>query len=134
MSYSKQKSTRTMTALGLALLVFLTFVSGIIRHDVPEKKYLKLGKQKQFDCVGQIGGGSGVLVDARHVLSAAHCFIDLDTRPDTLDTLLNGKKARLILNVPIGYKVADFSKMYATFSGRKFKVKRGLSTQVIWIL
>ena len=125
MGYSRQTFARTMTTLGLTLLVFLTFVSGIIRHDVPEKKYLKLGKQKQFDCVGEMGA-SCVLISERYALSAAHCFIDYDTRPDTLDTLLNGKKAQLILYVPSNPRVTDFSKRYAIFNGRKVKVKRGV--------
>ena len=93
---------------------------------MPEKKYLKLGKQKQFDCVGDIGVGSGVLINEEYVLSAAHCFVDYDTRPDTLDTLLDGKKVRLVVYVPANPRVTDFSKLYATFNGRKIKVKRGI--------
>jgi hypothetical protein len=50
--YSRHTSTRTVTTLGFALLVFVASVSGIIRHDVPETKYLELGTQKEFDCVG----------------------------------------------------------------------------------
>ena len=123
MGYSKQTFARTMTTLGLTFLVFLTFVSGIIRHDVPEKKYLKLGKQKQFGCVGETGRGSCVLINERYVLSAAHCFIDSDTRPDTLDTMLDGKKVSLVVYVPVSPRVTDFSKVYATFNGRKVKVR-----------
>jgi len=124
MGHSRETLTGTMRALGLTVLVFSASVAGIIRHDVPEKKYLALGRQKQFDCVGQIGGGSGVLVGAKYVLSAAHCFIDSDTKPDTSDTVLNGKKAKVISYVLSNYRVTGISKMYATFNGRKVKVKR----------
>ena len=123
---SKQASTRATGTLGLAFLVFLAFVSGIIRHDVPERKYLQLGKQKQFACVGQISGGSCVLVSEKYVLSAAHCFIDTDTRADTLDTLIDGKKAQMVFYVPVNPRVTDFSKVYATFNGRSIKAKRGI--------
>jgi secreted trypsin-like serine protease len=126
LGYSKQTSARTMTTLGLTFLVFLASVSGIIRHDVPETKYLELGKQKQFDCVGEIGGGSGVLIGEKYVLSAAHCFVDHDTRPDTSDALIDGKRARLVVYVPSNHRVTDFSKLYATFNGQKIKVKRGV--------
>jgi len=125
MDYSKQISTRTIAALGLALLVPLTLVAGIIRHDVPEKKYLKLGKQKQFRCVGEMRA-SCVLIGERYALSAAHCFIDYDTRPDTVDTVLEGKKAQLITYVTSSPGVADFSDLHASFNGRKVKVKRGV--------
>jgi secreted trypsin-like serine protease len=128
MSYSRQTFTGTATAFETALLTFSTSVAGIIRHDVPEKKYLELGKQKQFACVGQISGGSGgscVLVSERYVLSAAHCFIDTDKRADTLDTVIDGKKAQMVLYVPGNPRVTDFSKVYATFNGRRFRAKRG---------
>jgi secreted trypsin-like serine protease len=125
--------TRTF---GLALLLFSTSIAGIIRHDVPEKKYLQLGKQKQFDCVGQLAkadsagrftfGASCVLVGERYVLSAAHCFIDNDFRTDTLDTMIDGKKAQMIFNSPINYRVTDFSDRYVAFGKRRIKVKRGI--------
>jgi secreted trypsin-like serine protease len=136
MSYTRQKFTRTAAAFVITLLAFSTSVAGIIRHDVPEKKYLKLGKQKQFDCVGQLArvdttghvvpGASCVLVGQRYVLSAAHCFIDVDTKPDTFDTVLNGKKAHCVMYVQSNRRVTDFTKLYATFHGRKFKMKRGI--------
>jgi secreted trypsin-like serine protease len=126
-AYSRQTSTRAIAAVGLAFLVFLTFVCGIIRHDVPEKKYLRLGKQKQFDCAGDIENrGSCVLVSERYVLSAAHCFIDAETKPDTLDTVIDGKRVSLVAYVPGSASVTDFSKLTATFNGRKVKVKRGI--------
>jgi len=135
MSCTRQAFARTTAALVVTLLAFSTSVAGIFRHDVPEKKYLQLGKQKQFDCVGQVArvdttghvvpGASCVLVGQRYVLSAAHCFIDVDTRPDTFDTVLNGKIAHCVLYVQSNPRVTDFSKLYVTFHGRKYKVKRG---------
>ena len=120
----------------VTLLAFSTSVAGIIRHDVPEKEYLKLGGQKQFDCVGQLArvdttghvvpGASCVLVGQRYVLSAAHCFIDNDFKADTLDTLIDGKKAQMIFNSPTNSRVTDFSKLYVTFGKRRIKVKRGI--------
>jgi hypothetical protein len=126
MNYSRQKSARAVITLGFTFLVVLTSFSGIIRHDVPVKEYLKLGKQEQFDCVGEAGGGSCVLISEKYVLSAAHCFVDDDTRADTLDTLIDGKKMRLVEYFSINPRVTDFSKVYATFNGRKFKVKQGI--------
>ena len=81
---------KTVIITTLSAMIFLTFFSGIIRHDVDEKIYLKLAAQKQFDCVGRIykdtlASGSCVLISDRFVLSAAHVFIDSDTRPDTLN-------------------------------------------------
>ncbi len=38
----------------LGAIIFLTFFSGIIRHDVDEKAYLELAAEKQFDCVGRV--------------------------------------------------------------------------------
>jgi secreted trypsin-like serine protease len=136
MSYSRQTFTRTAAAFVTTLLAFSTSVAGIFRHDVPEKKYLQLGKQQQFDCVGQLAGvdttghvvlgASCVLVGQRYVLSAAHCFIDVDMKPDTFDTVLNGQIAHCVLYVQSNRRVKDFTKQYATFHGRKFKVKRGI--------
>lgn len=136
MSYSGQTLVRTIRALGLASLAFSISVAGIIRHDVPEKKYLQLGKQKQFDCVGQLARvdttghvvpeGSCVLVNQRYVLSAAHCFIDTDTREDTLDTMIDGKKAQMIWYVQHNPRVTDFSTLCANFGKRRIKVKRGI--------
>jgi secreted trypsin-like serine protease len=126
----------TTTARVITLLAFSTSVAGIFRHDVPAKKYLQLGKQKQFDCVGQLAkvdttghvvlGASCVLVGPQYALSAAHCFIDVDMKPDTFDTVLNGQIAHCVLYVQSNRRVTDFTKQYVTFHGRKFKVKRGI--------
>ncbi len=136
MSCTRQEFTRTAAAFVITLLAFSTSVAGIIRHDASEKKYLQLGRQKQFDCVGQLAkadsagritlGASCVLIGERYVLSAAHCFIDNNFRADTLDTLIDGKKAQMIFNSPINYRVTDFSERYVTFGKRRINVKRGI--------
>jgi len=108
----------------LSVTLFLTFFAGIIRHDVDEKEYLNLASEKQFDCVGRIykdtsASGSCVLIGDRFVLSAAHVFIESDSRPDTID--FNGQKA--VAYVTYNHRVTDVSKLYLKFNGQKFKVK-----------
>ncbi|MBK8640711.1 MAG: trypsin-like serine protease [Saprospiraceae bacterium] len=111
--------------LTLSLSSFFLFFSGIIRHDVDEKNYLSLANQKEFNCVGRIykdstSSGSCVLISDRFVLSAAHVFIDSDTRPDTIE--FNGMKA--VSYVTYNHRVTDVSKIYLMFNGQKVKVKK----------
>lgn len=108
----------------LSVTLFLTFFAGIIRDDVNEKEYLNLASEKQFDCIGRVykdtsASGSCVLIGDRFVLSAAHVFIDSDSRPDTID--FNGQKA--VAYVTYNHRVTDVSKLYLEFNGKKFKVK-----------
>ncbi|MES2478480.1 MAG: trypsin-like serine protease [Bacteroidota bacterium] len=89
----------------LAACMFLTFSSGISRHDVDEKAYLNLAAEQQFDCVGQVFNettaiGSCVLISDHFVLSAAHVFMD------------KHKKG-----------VISAAKLYLVFNGQKVKVK-----------
>ncbi len=119
---------KTVIITTLSAMIFLTFFSGIIRHDVDEKIYLKLAAQKQFDCVGRIykdtlASGSCVLISDRFVLSAAHVFIDSDTRPDTLN--FNGQT--IIVYVTYNHRVTDISNVNLVFDGQKVKVNN------IWI-
>ena len=106
------------------LTTFLIFFSGIIRHDVDEKKYLELAAKKQFDCVGRIYNdttaiGSCVLISDRFVLSAAHIFIDSDKRPDT--HYFNGYT--VISFVEYNHRVTDVANLKLIFKGQKVKVK-----------
>lgn len=107
-----------------SVLAFLIFFSGIIRDDVNEKNYLSLATEKQFDCVGRTykdtsAIGSCVLISDRFVLSAAHVFIDSDTRPDTME--FNGKITVHYINY--NRRVTDVTKLYLMFNGQKVKVK-----------
>lgn len=118
MKYERMKN------LILSSIAFLTFFSGIIRHDINEKEYMKLATEKQFDCVGQVckdtsSSGSCVLISDRFVLSAAHVFIDSDTHPDTLN--LNGHT--IVAYVPCNHRVTDISDLILVFKGQKVKVK-----------
>jgi secreted trypsin-like serine protease len=111
----------------LGVILFLTFFSGIIRHDVDEKAYLALASEKQFDCVGRVykdtsESGSCILIGDRFVLSAAHVFIDSDFRPDTMD--YNGQK--VISYLPYNHRVTDVSKLSLIFKGQKVKIKNVL--------
>lgn len=118
----KYKSLRVVTLSALALL---TFFSGIIRHDVDESEYLALAAEKQFDCVGRIfidtsTSGSCVLISNHFILSAAHIFIDSDTRHDTLE--IDGHT--IITNTPYNERVTDINKLTLVFNGQKVKAKR----------
>lgn len=112
--------------LAICFISFLTFFSGITRHDVKEEKYLKLGRQKQFDCVGQVYsdsaviGGSCVLISDRFILSAAHVFMVSDMRQDTIQ--MNG--LTIIANQPYNIRVTDVNYLYVHFNGQKIKAKR----------
>lgn len=111
--------------MALSAVAFLTCFSGIIRHDVDEKEYLKLAEETQFDCVGRIfkdtsASGSCVLISNRFVLSAAHVFIDTDTRPDTME--INGQTITVF--TPYNERVTDVNKLTLVFNGQKVKVKK----------
>ncbi len=111
--------------LTISTLAFLTFFAGIIRHDVDEKQYLEFAAEKQFDCVGQIfkdtsAAGSCVLINDRFVLSAAHVFIDSDTRLDTMD--FDGNV--IVVYVPYNKRVTDVDKLYMVFKGQKVRAKK----------
>lgn len=108
----------------LSVTLFLTFFAGIIRHDVDENEYLKLASEKQFDCVGRVykdttERGSCVLIGDRFVLSAAHVFIDSDSRSDSID--YNGQKA--VVYSAYNDRVTDVSNLYLIFNGQKYKAK-----------
>ena len=129
------KSLLISTLLGV--FVFIIFTSGIRRHDVAEKKYLTLAKQKQFDCVGQLirktkvnytedltsdkAEGSCVLINRQYVLSAAHCFIESDTRNDT--TMLKDGR-RMIVFTPVNLRVAKPDNFYVKIKGKMLAVKK----------
>jgi hypothetical protein len=109
----------------LSCLPLFIFFSGIIRHDVKEEEYIKLAQEKQFDCVGQVLkdtaiGGSCVLIGDRYAISAAHVFIDTDSRIDTVQI----EGSTIINSLAINDRETDVSKLFLLFNGEKFKVKR----------
>jgi secreted trypsin-like serine protease len=109
----------------LYALLFFTFFSGIIRHDVKEGKYVKLGQQRQFNCVSQVflnktPNASAVLISEKFALSAAHIFIESDTRNDTVK--INGK--RVILFTSINERVVNFDRISILHNGKYIKAKK----------
>lgn len=80
-----------MNQIVYSLLIFCTFSTaficnpfiGIIRHDTSIDKYIEVGQQQQFDCVGRYSTSKmskdyavGVLVSPNWVLTAAHFVED----------------------------------------------------------
>ena len=105
--------------------VLIVLTSGIIRHDVSEKEYLKLANEKQFDGVGQVyidtsSRGSCVLINERFLLSAAHVFIESDYRQDTI--MYEGQK--IVAFNPYNNHLVDVIKVSILLKGQKLKVKR----------
>lgn len=107
------------------LLILITFCSGVIRHDVDETKYLELASQKQFDCVGKVVNdtdklkGSCVFIGTKYVLSVAHVFMEYDFHPDTMK--IGGQT--VIANVASNPRIADVSKYFFEFNGRRYQGK-----------
>ncbi|WP_111308267.1 trypsin-like serine protease [Confluentibacter sediminis] len=118
--------SRKIYAFFTIFIGLLFFTSGIMRHDVNEAEYLKLGSLKQFESVGEVikdstnkTEGSCVLIDKKFVLSAAHVFAEFETTPDTIK--MNGQK--IVVNLPSKAKLADISKFYLNFNNQKYKIK-----------
>jgi secreted trypsin-like serine protease len=109
----------------MAFVALIVFSSGIIRHDVDEKKYLDLAKSKQFEAVGHVfigtsAGGSCVLIHDKFILSAAHVFMESDYRQDTIT--YNGNT--MISSVPFNERVVDESKVFIVINGQKVGVQK----------
>lgn len=103
---------------------FLFFFAGVVREDVGLEKYAALARQKQFNCVGQVfnaagSQGSAVLISKRHVLSAAHIFMNYITRTDTV--LLGGQKTAV--NLPVGAKPVDIKTYLISFDDKVYRCK-----------
>lgn len=116
-----------MKKIGLCLgtmVAFMLLFAGIMRDDVSEEKYLKLGAQKQFACVGQLfkngkATGSAVLVGKRYVITAAHCLYNYTTTPDTM--MINKQKA--VFYRTTAAKVAPLSEFLLRFGGKVYQAK-----------
>lgn len=113
----------SVTSVGIVM--FLLFTSGIIRHDVKKKLYRKLANSEEFNSVGQViisndFTGSCVLIDQNYVLSAAHVFIESDTREDTM--YIEGK--RVIAYTPVNKRVASPNDIAIKINGHKYQVEK----------
>jgi secreted trypsin-like serine protease len=116
---------KKIASFPVCALLFLLFFSGIIRHDVKERKYVKLGQKRQFDCVSQVcldktPTATAVLISENFALSAAHVFIESDIRMDTVK--VNGK--RVIMSTSINERVVKFDKISILHNGKYIKVKK----------
>jgi len=107
--------------LGLLFMHCIAY-AGIYRHDRKESDYVALGAQAQFNCVGQVFhngkmGASCVLINSKHVLCAAHVFIEASYRQDTI----NNKDGQLILNTPYNQHVGNAADYSVVFNGKEYK-------------
>lgn len=116
---------KTIIKIAFCLSISIFLCSGVIRHDVDETKYIELGSQKQFDCVGEVVNdadklkGSCVFIGTKYVLSAAHVFMEYDFHPDTME--IGGQT--VIANVASNPRPADVSKFFFKFNGRRYQGK-----------
>ncbi len=111
--------------LVLSTAIITLFSSGIIRHDINEEEYTKLASGKQFDAVGQVyidtsSVGSSVLISEKFVLSAAHVFIESDTRLDTV----THEGQTIVVHQPINERLVDISKVSILVKGQKLNIKK----------
>jgi len=112
---------RTVFIPGCCLFVFLLFFCGIYRTDVPKSRYLALAQAPQFDCVGTVVNradnkplASCVLIDSRHVLSAAHVFIQSDTKEEKIK--INDSVTITVYN-PVNRHPGNASEYSVSFNG-----------------
>ncbi len=76
----------------VVLFLLLFILSGMAyRHDKDPELYYKLGRESRFDCVVMISNmeiederGSGVLINERFVLTAAHVLLIEETKDTTI--------------------------------------------------
>jgi hypothetical protein len=122
----KTMQHKFLKLITFSALIFLTCYAGVTRHDVDIQKHIELAKQKQFNCVGLVlrdtssSGSSCVLISEKYVLSAAHCFIESDTRLDTFE--VNGNI--ITVYVPINRKLVDADRISVNFNGQIVKCKK----------
>ncbi len=84
----KKINTNILIAV-LGLVAILTLSSGAFRHDKSIEKHLELANNEDFNCVGELftlkadgwkQGGSFILIDSLHILTAAHCVVGERTK------------------------------------------------------
>ncbi|MCW3121865.1 MAG: hypothetical protein JWQ38_1357 [Flavipsychrobacter sp.] len=110
-----------------AALLFICYsaTAGIYRHDKTTRDCADLGAQPQFNCVGQLlhnnrQYASCVLIDSRHVLSAAHCFEEHTFREDTIK---QGDQL-IISNTPIGSHAGNPADFTIVLNDKKYSIKK----------
>lgn len=79
--------------LAAAMIAAASARAGTGREDVPEETFLELASKPEFECVGVVlrkgsFGGTAVLIDPDHAISAAHVF--LDSEIDTVKLEMEG--------------------------------------------
>ncbi len=84
-------------------------VLGIFRHDRSIESHKELAKQPEFDSVGMIlkaesPFGSGILISPTQVITAAHLFIESETKDSVIATSEGGK---LVIKIPVNKRVAE---------------------------
>ncbi len=110
---------RKFLSILLLPLIFTVFFSGIIRHDIDKSKYIELANQAQFDCVisfiskDSSNGGSGVLVNNKFVLTAAHCCYT-----SSYDTIK--QKDGSIFYIPTNTKLIESSSLIFNINGKLY--------------
>ena len=127
---------KLLSLIPLVMIARIT-IGGIYRHDVPEQKYKDLAAEKQFDCVGLVLSanhdpkGCCVLIGKRHVLSAAHVFVEYPKGNDTIYLDGQGHKTQklvaggqtMIVNQACGRRVGDPGAYFFRFNGTVYRAK-----------
>lgn len=112
-----------------AVIGSLISYAGIYRHDVAVEKYMELATDEAFAGTGQLYsftdgvwrlGGSCVLIDSLHVLTAAHCV----TEDIKKDTVVEYRGYKVSTYVSLGKKECKPSRFWVLINGQHVTAKR----------